>query len=38
LADRCLALQARVLDPKGRPFTDNEIGSALAMRDLMGAL
>ena len=38
LAARCLARQARVLDPKGRPFTDNDIGSALAMRDLMGAL
>ena len=38
LASRCLARQARVLDPKGRPFTDNDIGSALAMRDLMGAL
>jgi uncharacterized protein YaiI (UPF0178 family) len=38
LAARCLARQARVLDPKGRPFTDNDIGSALAMRDLLGAL
>ena len=38
MAARCLARQAWVLDPKGRPFTDNEIGSALAMRDLMGAL
>ena len=38
LAARCLARGARVLDPKGRPFTDNDIGSALAMRDLMGAL
>ncbi len=38
LAARCLARQARVLDPKGRPFTDNDIGSALAMHDLMGAL
>jgi uncharacterized protein YaiI (UPF0178 family) len=38
LAARCLARQARVLDPKGRPFTDNDIGSALAMRELMGTL
>jgi uncharacterized protein YaiI (UPF0178 family) len=34
LAARCLARGARVLDPKGRPFTDNDIGAALAMRDL----
>ena len=38
LAARCLAKEARVLDPKGRPFTDNDIGSALAMRDLLGEL
>jgi uncharacterized protein YaiI (UPF0178 family) len=38
LAARCLAGQARVLGPKGRPFTDNGIGSALARRDLVGAL
>ena len=30
LAARCLAKGARVLDPKGRPFTDNDIGAALA--------
>jgi uncharacterized protein YaiI (UPF0178 family) len=34
LAARCLERAARVLDPKGRPFTDNDIGAALAMRDL----
>jgi uncharacterized protein YaiI (UPF0178 family) len=34
LAARCLAKGARVLDPKGRPFTDNDIGAALALRDL----
>jgi len=34
LAARCLARGARVLDPKGRPFTDNDIGSALALREL----
>ena len=38
LAARCLAKGARVLDPKGVPFTDNDIGSALAMRDLMDEL
>jgi uncharacterized protein YaiI (UPF0178 family) len=38
LAARCLAKGARVLDPKGRAFTDNDIGSALAMRDLMDGL
>ncbi len=34
LAARCLGRGARVIDPKGRPFTDNDIGGALAMRDL----
>src|SRR3989440_4392765 len=29
LAARCLAKEALVLDPKGRRFTDNDIGSAL---------
>lgn len=38
LAARSLAKGARVLDPKGRPFTDNDIGSALAMRTLMDEL
>ena len=38
LAARCLAKEARVLDPKGRPFTDNDIGSALALRDLRDEL
>jgi uncharacterized protein YaiI (UPF0178 family) len=38
LAARCLAKNARVLDPKGRPFTESDIGSALAMRDLMDGL
>ena len=38
LAARCLAKGARVLDPKGKPFTDNDIGSALALRDLMDEL
>jgi uncharacterized protein YaiI (UPF0178 family) len=35
LAARCLAKEARVLDPKGQPFTDNDIGAAVAMRNLM---
>jgi uncharacterized protein YaiI (UPF0178 family) len=38
LAARCLARGAHVLDPKGRPFTENDIGSALALRDLMDEL
>jgi len=38
LAGRALARGARVLGTKGHPFTDNDIGSALAMRDLMDEL
>src|SRR5438270_6820581 len=38
LAARCLARGARVLDPKGQPFTDNDIGSALALRELLDEL
>jgi uncharacterized protein YaiI (UPF0178 family) len=38
LAGRCLAKGSRVLNPKGRAYTDNDIGSALAMRDLMDGL
>jgi uncharacterized protein YaiI (UPF0178 family) len=38
LAARCLAKSARVLGPKGNAFTDNDIGAALAMRELMGDL
>jgi len=38
LAARCLARGALVLGPKGNPFTDNDIGSALAMRGLMDEL
>jgi uncharacterized protein len=38
LAARCLAKGAHVLDPKGREFTDNDIGSALATRNLMDEL
>lgn len=35
LAARCLEKGARVLSPKGQPFTDNDIGSALALREIM---
>ena len=38
LAARGLAKEAVVLDPKGRRFTDNDMGSVLAMRDLMEEL
>ncbi|HEX4589897.1 MAG TPA: YaiI/YqxD family protein [Gemmataceae bacterium] len=34
LAARCVTAGAAVLDPKGRPFTEADIGAALAMRDL----
>ncbi len=38
LAARCLDKGARALGPKGHPFTDNDIGSALAMRELLDEL
>jgi len=38
LAARCLEKGARVLDPKGRVFTQESIGNALANRDLMAHL
>jgi uncharacterized protein YaiI (UPF0178 family) len=38
LADRCIKAGAAVLGPTGRPFTEDGIGAALAMRDLMGHL
>jgi uncharacterized protein YaiI (UPF0178 family) len=38
LAARCVAKGARALDPKGRPFTEDAIGEALATRDLMDEL
>src|SRR5437867_2613483 len=38
LAARCLAKEARVLDAKGRSYTESDIGAALAMRDLMDQL
>src|SRR5262249_47250822 len=38
LAARCLVKEARVLDPKGNPFTDKSIGNALGTRELMNEL
>jgi uncharacterized protein YaiI (UPF0178 family) len=38
LADRCLKKGARVLGPKGHPFTEDSIGSALATRALLDEL
>ena len=38
LAARCLARDAQVLGPKGNPFTESDIGSTLAMRDLLADL
>jgi hypothetical protein len=38
LADRCLKAGADALGPTGKPFTADNIGTAMAMRDLMGHL
>jgi uncharacterized protein YaiI (UPF0178 family) len=38
LAARCVAKDARVLDPRGYPRTENDIGATLGMRDLMQEL
>jgi len=38
LASRCLNEGARVLGPAGKPFTENNIGNALATRELMADL
>lgn len=35
LASRALQKKSRVLDPRGNPFTENDIGAALAIRELM---
>lgn len=35
LAERCVKKKARVLGPKGAEFTDDNIGSAVASRELM---
>ncbi len=38
LASRCLKAGARAVGATGKPFTDESIGMALAMRDLMAHL
>ena len=38
LAGRCLEKGARVLNPRGRVFTEDSIGEAVAMRKLMAGL
>jgi uncharacterized protein YaiI (UPF0178 family) len=38
LAARCLAKDALVLDPRGVPFSERDIGAALGMRELMSDL
>jgi uncharacterized protein YaiI (UPF0178 family) len=38
LAARCVARQAGVIHPTGKRFTENDVGGALAMRDLLTSL
>ncbi|MBR9980700.1 MAG: YaiI/YqxD family protein [Desulfatitalea sp.] len=38
LADRCISKGARVLGPTGKPFTDDNIGMAVAGRNLLAEL
>ena len=38
LASECLKKGVRVLGPRGRPFTEDSIGAALATRELMSHL
>ena len=38
LASRCLKGGAHVLGPSGKPFTDSNIGDAVATRDLLAEL
>lgn len=38
LADRCLKKDSRVLDPKGRLFTQDSIGDAVASREISAFL
>lgn len=38
LADRCISKGARVLGPTGKPFTDDNIGIAVAGRNLLAEL
>ena len=35
LAERCLKKESKVLGPKGEEFTEDSIGTAVAMRELM---
>ena len=38
LASRCLKKGAQVMGPTGKPFTDDNIGGAVAIRDLLSEL
>jgi len=38
LASRCLKEGARVIGPTGKPFTEDNIGQAVAIRDLLSGL
>lgn len=38
LASRCVKQGARVIGPNGKPFTENNIGQAIASRDLLSEL
>jgi len=38
LADRCIKAGAKVLSPTGKAFDENNIGSAMATREIMNAL
>ena len=38
LASRCLKGGARVIGPTGKPFTDDNIGQAVATRDLLAGI
>jgi hypothetical protein len=38
LASRCLKKGAQVMGPTGKPFTDDNIGGAVAIRDLLSDL
>jgi hypothetical protein len=38
LASRCMKEGARVIGPNGKPFTENNIGQAVATRDLLSEL
>ena len=38
LANRCLKKGARVIGPTGKPFTEDNIGQAVATRDLLSEL